>query len=354
MSPGLTPPPAAEPAFLRGLARRGRALLLGLAVLTVAGLSASGLGCSGLKPEEPGTPVDPNSPCAQPLQVFLPLNDGLTRVGTEQTLDIATWNWEFFPLTLPGDYNCSHANDPVRVQNMARLVNTLGLDIIIVEEVSDTTGFNDLVAACPDYDGVFAPEEFGCNYQREAFLWRKDQVTVHAVKSLFTGRNYSSAFPRPPLEIDVTITSNGRSYDLNVIGLHLKASSGSENVARRREATALLKTYLDQQAALNPGAHYLVGGDWNDVITPSNATANSFPDLLADPNSYKFLDMALAGRPDMASLGRSLIDHLMVNKAACATFSAGRVTTLRLDLVTDYYATISDHRPVMVQVPVFQ
>ena len=51
---------------------------------------------------------------------------------------------------------------------------------------------------------------------------------------------------------------------------------------------------------------------------------------------------------------RSLIDHLMVNKAACATFSAGRVTTLRLDLVTDYYATISDHRPVMVQVPVFQ
>lgn len=336
--------------LLGGVTRRSRALLLGFAALAVAGL-----GCSGLNPEKPVTPVDPNSPCARALDIFLPLNNGLTRVGTEQTLDIATWNCEFFPLALPGDYNCGHAIDPQRVVKMASLVNTLGLDIIIMQELSDTTGFNQLLAACPEYGGVHAPEVIGCNYQREAYLFRKDQVTVHAVKSLFSGRNYSSAFPRPPLEIDVTINSNGRSYDLNIINLHLKASSGSENVARRREATTLIKGYLDQQAALDPSAHYLVAGDWNDVITPTSATANSFPDLLADPNSYKFLDMPLAGRSDMASLGRSLIDHLMINKAACATFSAGRITTLRLDLVTDFYSsTISDHRPVMVQVPVFQ
>jgi endonuclease/exonuclease/phosphatase family metal-dependent hydrolase len=332
------------------LARRTRAFLLGAAVLALAGF-----GCSGLKPQEPVTPIDPNSPCARPLEIFLPLNDGLTRVGTETTLDIATWNMEFFPLDLPGDYNCGHPIDPVRVEKMAGLINTLGLDIILVQELSDPAGFTQLLAKCPDYDGVNAPEVFGCNYQRVAFIWRKDQVVVHAVKSLFTGRNYSSAFPRPPLEIDVTITSNGQSYDLNLIAVHLKASGGSENVARRREASTLLKTYLDQQAALNPGKHYLVGGDWNDVITPTSSTANSFPDLLADPNSYKFLDMALAGRTDLASYSRSLIDHLMVNKAACETFSAGKITTLRLDLVTDYYsAYISDHRPVMVQVPVFQ
>lgn len=336
--------------LLGRLTRGTRAFLLGAAVLALAGF-----GCSGLKPQEPVTPIDPNSPCARPLEIFLPLNDGLTRVGTETTLDIATWNMEFFPLDLPGDFNCGHAIDPVRVEKMAGLINTLGLDIIIVEELSDPAGFTQLLARCPDYDGVYAPEVFGCNYQRVAFIYRKDQVVVHAVKSLFTGRNYSSAFPRPPLEIDVTITSNGQSYDLNLIGVHLKASGGSENVARRREASTLLKTYLDQQAALSPGKHYLVGGDWNDVITPTSSTANSFPDLLADPNSYKFLDMALAGRTDLASYSRSLIDHLMVNKAACETFSAGKITTLRLDLVTDYYsAYISDHRPVMVQVPVFQ
>ena len=144
-------------------------------------------------------------------------------------------------------------------------------------------------------------------------------------------------------------------YENETSGTYATVNGGSENVARRREASTLLKTYLDQQAALSPGKHYLVGGDWNDVITPTSSTANSFPDLLADPNSYKFLDMALAGRTDLASYSRSLIDHLMVNKAACETFSAGRITTLRLDLVTDYYsAYISDHRPVMVQVPVFQ
>lgn len=350
--PGGQPgPPVGARAGLAGPGRRGGAFRLTLAALALP--LVLGLGCSGLKPEDPTTPVDPNSPCAQPLEVFLPLNNGLTRIGTEQTLDIATWNLEFFPLVLPGDYNCNHANDPARVAVVANLVNTLGLDIIACEEVSDTTGFRQLVAACPGYSGIKAPEpDRGCNYQREAFIYRTDEVVVHKVSSLF--QSNSSAFPRPPLQLDVTITSNGRSYDLSLIALHLKASGGSENVARRREASAALRTYINQQEALNPDQNFMVLGDWNDVLN-APTSSNSFLDLLNDPNEFKFLTAALVGRTDLASYPpRSLIDHILVNKAACPDFVGARITTLQLDLVTTNYSLVSDHRPVFVQAPIFQ
>lgn len=329
-------------------ARRLGACCLGLATLILAGF-----GCSGLNPEEPLNPVDPNGPCARVLSIFTPLAGGLTAVGTDTTLDIATWNMEFFPLFLPGDFNCGHAVDPARITKMADLIRTLDLDIIACEEVSDTTGFRQLVAARPEYGGIVAPETFGCNYQRAAVLYRKDRVAVRSVKSLFTGRSNSSAFPRPPLEVFMTIIEGGSSYDLHLVTLHLKAG-GEGDAPRRREASVKLKAYLDQVATTDPEANYMVLGDWNDVLEDP-LSINSFAALLQAPNDYKFLNQPLAGKREFAShpsTGGVVIDHIMVNRAACPDFANGRVTTLRLDLIVPGYSQISDHRPVMVQAPI--
>lgn len=319
-------------------------------------LAIAGFGCSGLNPEEPPVPVDPNSPCARTLEIFTPLTNGLRAVGTDTTLDVATWNMEFFPLTLPGDFNCGHAVAPSRIVAMAELIRTLDLDIIACQEVSDTTGFRQLVAARPEYGGVIAPETFGCNYQRAAILYHKERVTLRSVKSIFTGRSNSSAFPRPPLEAFLTISQNGRSYDLHLVSLHLKAGGGEEDAVRRRDASAKLKVYLDQVAATDPEANYLLAGDWNDTLEEALGV-NSFTPLLQAPNDFKFLNAPLAGRREFAShptAGGVMIDHLMVNEAACPDFAGGRVTTLRLDLIVPGYSQVSDHRPVMVQAPIFK
>lgn len=318
-------------------------------------LIAAGFGCSGLNPEQPLVPVDPNGPCARTLPVFTPLSGGLTAVGTDTTLDIVTWNLEFFPLALPGDFNCGHRVDAARIAKTADLIRTLDLDVIACQEVSDTTGFRQLLAARPEYGGVIAPENFGCNYQRAAVLYRKDRVTIRSVKSIFTGSSNRSAFPRPPLEVDMTITQNGKFYDLHLISLHLKAG-GEDDAPRRREASLKLKAYLDQIATTDPEANYLVAGDWNDVLEDP-LSINSFAALLQDPNANKFLSQPLAGKREFAShpaVGGVVIDHLMINRAACPDFANGRVSTLRLDLIVPGYSQVSDHRPVMVQAPLFK
>ena len=100
----------------------------------------------------------------------------------------------------------------------------------------------------------------------------------------------------------------------------------------------------------------MIAGDWNDEIDEP-ASINSFPDFVNDPSGYQFLSRSLVGQGEFAShpfSGGSLIDHILINSAACPDFEGSRVTTLRLDLLLPGYRNISDHRPVVVQAPVFR
>ncbi len=305
----------------------------------------------------PDTQPGPGGACGTPLTVFNPLSSGLVRVGTDSTLDIATWNLEFFPLDLPGDYNCPHPVDVTREQAAATIINALGLDVIGIEEISDTTAFQAMVALCPGYGGVPSPEvpssRMTCNYQRPGFIYRKDQVRVRKVLLPFAS---SRTFTRQPVQADLTVTSNGRSYDLSIIVVHLKAGGTADDLQTRREESAALHTYLDAQAAADSTANYMVMGDWNDQIE-DRIDFSSFPDFISDPENYQFLDMPLVTLPGYASYispSGTVIDHLLINRAACPDFAGGRVTTLKLDSVVGSYNNLSDHRPVMVQAPVFR
>jgi hypothetical protein len=328
------------------------ALLLVMAVLLV-----EFMGCSAPTSLDPDTPPGPGGTCGTPLTVFNPLSGGLVRVGTDTTLDMATWNLEFFPLDLPGDYDCPHPVDVTREQAAATIINALGLDIIAIEEISDTTGFQAMVALCPGYGGVPSPEvpssRLSCNYQRPGFIYRKDQVRVRKVLLPFaSGRT----FTREPLQADLTVTSNGRSYDLSIIVVHLKAGGTADDLQTRREESAALHSYLDAQAAADSTVNYMVMGDWNDQIEDA-IDFSSFPDFISNPDDYQFLDTPLVSLPGYASYISSsgtVIDHLLINRAACPDFAGGRVTTPRLDSVVGSYNNLSDHRPVMVQAPVFR
>jgi len=313
-------------------------------------------GCASPDPQGPVVPPPPTGggSCGDGPVVFRPLDGGLAPVGTDSTLDLATWNLEFFPLRLPGDYDCPHPVSTTRIEQTADLINLLDLDVIAVEEVSDPDGFDQLIALCPKYSGYVSPERRGCNYQRPAFIYKTSEVTVRSTKLLFSQSEY--VFPRSPLQADLTITTAKGSYALNLIVVHLKASGDQESQDRRRAASAQLKAYLDQQAIDNPTANYMIAGDWNDIINEP-AAASSFPAFLDDSQDYEFLSAVLAGKSEFAShsfSGGSLIDHLLVNSAACPDFEGSRVTTLRLDLLLPSYGNISDHRPVMVQAPVFR
>jgi hypothetical protein len=143
--------------------------------------------------------------------------------------------------------------------------------------------------------------------------------------------------------------ANGHTYEFRAIVMHLKAGkNNADDQLRRREATYIIQNYLARQALLDPTRKYVLLGDWNDALDDTPLSLNTFRALLENPEDYSFLTHPMVNRGDMSSHPIGLIDHVMVNKAACGDFSAGRISTLRLDLIYPGYSSdVSDHRPVV-------
>ncbi|HVP39977.1 MAG TPA: endonuclease/exonuclease/phosphatase family protein [Candidatus Saccharimonadales bacterium] len=343
----LIPPTPQGRRARRAPARAWRALL---PVLLPAALAAAG--CSKLNPSTPPSsttcdPSDPNNPCACRLAIGSGLPGALAALGTDTTLDLATWNMENFPTA-----------GAASVSMAGQIIGALNLDVWAVEEIADTTAFRTLLAGLPGYAGLYSPDVYSPGeyppYQKTGVIYRTAVVTVNSVKQILT-TDYS-AFPRPPLEVDLTARSSGHQYHFHLIVQHLKAGTTADDRSRRRQAEQELRTYLDAQRAADSTQQYVVAGDWNGSLSDPLASS-SFPVLLSDSTHYKFLDLALAGQSfylSHPSTG-SMLDHLMVNRAACPHFSLGRVVTLRPDdYLPAYAAQMSDHRPVMVAAPVFR
>ena len=78
-------------------ARRHGAAPHFLLLVTVLFVAVLG-GCSGLDPQKPDDDgVDPNSPCSALPEVVVGFPNGYGPVGTDTTLDVATWNIQNFP-----------------------------------------------------------------------------------------------------------------------------------------------------------------------------------------------------------------------------------------------------------------
>jgi endonuclease/exonuclease/phosphatase family metal-dependent hydrolase len=331
----------------------GRRRTLRPVLFLAAFLALVAVGCSGLDPQRPDEPPDPNSPCNVLPQVVAAFPNGYGPVGTDTTLDMATWNIQTFA-----------KSGSITISKVAEIIRTLNLDVIAVEEISDTTDFNALMGLLPEYGSLLSPEEYrdNCNpdfdlcYQKTGIVYRKSVVSVQGVTipSAFSSQSYNFA-GRIPMDIALSAQSNGKTYDFHLIVVHLKAgASNEEDAVRRRASSTAIHNYIDDQTLQNPSINYVVAGDWNDFLTDP-ISYNSFPSFLNDAGDYKFLTSALVGRSDMNSHPLGLIDHILVNRGACPEFSSGRITTLRLDQVIDGYTTyVSDHRPVMVSIPVFK
>jgi endonuclease/exonuclease/phosphatase family metal-dependent hydrolase len=320
------------------VSRRGLAVAV-LALVVV-------IGCSGLDPSRPDLPVDPNSPCALQPQVVTAFPNGFGPVGTDTTLDLATWNIQNFPKA-----------NTTTVDRIVTIINTLNIDIYAVQEIEDTTQFRALMNRLPEYGGFYSPDVYSRGfYQKTGIIYRKSVVTVNsaAVPAEFRQHSYSFV-DRLPMDISLSTHSNGHTYDFHLMVVHLKAgASNEEDAVRRRAATEALRTYMNAKAVEQPGVDYVVAGDWNDHLNEP-LSYNSFPAFLTDAGNYKFLSMALVGQSSMNSHPLGLIDQLLVNRNACPDFTAGRITTLRMDQLLEGYTTyVSDHRPVLISAPVFK
>jgi endonuclease/exonuclease/phosphatase family metal-dependent hydrolase len=270
------------------------------------------------------------------------LVSGVPTLGTDTTLEIATWNLQEFPLR--GESTL------VRVRD---LMLGLGLDVYALQEVQDTHAFRSLLGRLPGYTGLYSADDYGGWYQKTAVVYRTDVVEVSQVGQVLWGND---SVPRPPLLMTMRAHGQGGEFVFRLGVLHWKAGMGESDRRKRAAACRLLKEYLDAEVGGGMEDDFIVVGDWNDELDDPPAE-NVFQQFLDDSTDYAFLTRPLAGNSYHGSYVASgaLIDHLLVTAGAMAEYAGGWTQTLRLDdYLSEYVEVVSDHRPVAVVFPVFR
>ncbi len=265
--------------------------------------------------------------------------------GTDATLEIVTWNIEWFP-----------KNDDTTLEYVIDVIEALDVNVFALQEIHEFDYFDQLVEELENYDGFLASSG---NQIRLAYIYNTDVIEVNSIYEIYTGQEYWRPFPRRPLVMDFTFMDE--SYI--VINNHLK--SGGDGILdyddpdddenRRYVAMNLLKDYVEEHFE---GRNVIITGDLNDeiLVDPPN---NVFQSFLDDPDNYLFADYDIAaGSTAYWSFPSwpSHLDHIIINSELFDAFyqESTQVQTLRIeDYLSggwfEYYVNISDHRPVAIK-----
>lgn len=270
-----------------------------------------------------------------------PSDDLVTRVGTDDAVDIATWNIQNFPkLTTSPRF-------------VADLITSIELDLIAVEEIADVNAFDELVARLPKHAGLLSSHEYSPGeYQKVGFIYRDDYITLSDPVLLFEGETYE--FPRPPLQVTVGINAGATQVEFTAIVVHLKAGIGTDDRDRRTAAMISLEAHVRE--LVNAGqTEVLLLGDFNEVMTDPSSLAVYAP-FGDDQTAYRLRTFQLAAVGGVSWLpGGRMLDHVISTAAMDDEFGEDFARVSRLDQEFNAYDTaVSDHLPVIVSLPVLQ
>ena len=263
--------------------------------------------------------------------------------GDEHSLDIATWNIEWFP-----------KNNQITVDYVIEIINLLEFDILGIQELDDTTMFNEMLDSLPSYSGYHESSWFA----GLAYIYRTDLVEINDIFEIYTSSPYWNAFPRSPMLMDLNF--GGENYI--IINNHFKCcgdglldlNDESDEENRRYTAMNLLKAYIDENLS---NEKVIVLGDLNDDISESYPN-NVFQDVLNDSNNYQFADLSIAqGNSSEWSFPNwpSHLDHILITNELFEGVDSIVANTIKIDDYMnggwiEYDQNISDHRPVAMKI----
>ncbi len=263
-------------------------------------------------------------------------------VPMSETFDVATWNMLWF-----GNASNGPTDDQLQLVNALKVIRHINADLYAVEEVSNTTMFQQLLDSLPDYHG------FEANYsqvQKTAFIFKTstvDSLDSHLVTD--AGSSYDWANGRYPLEFTFNAKVNGKNKLIYAYVIHAKASTSdpATDYSRRVAAAAALKNYLVQNHSQD---NVMVLGDYNDDVDESiyNNQTSPYAPFVSDSADFDVITYPLSEDKYSSFVdGTEMIDHITISNDLRPNFFAG---TERIEntaaYVTDYSKTTSDHYPV--------
>ncbi|MDD3536272.1 MAG: endonuclease/exonuclease/phosphatase family protein [Candidatus Cloacimonetes bacterium] len=271
-----------------------------------------------------------------------PSGDSILLFGSDNTLDIITWNLQTFPLA------------PSTIDLLADIIPQMQAEVIAFQEIMDAASFYELADRLPEYEAFVYNATASW---RLAYLYDKRSISVKNAYTIYNGQ--SNPFPRPPYVLEMSYA--GKDYYL--INNHFKALGDNyidetdpwDEEVRRRLASALLDQYIREHL---DNERVVVLGDLNDQIQEP-IESNVFMPFLSRPDEYLFATMSIAQNPspDIVSYPsyNSMIDHILISNELFSEYSlAGEICrVIRVENyvggLSRYYNTISDHRPVGIR-----
>ncbi len=263
--------------------------------------------------------------------------------GTDSTLEVVSWNIEWFP-----------KNTQTTVNYVTQIIQALDVDVLALQEIDDTNRFKQMVANLDGYSCYFRSGYFA----GLAYIYKNTVVEINDIYQIYTTNPYWDIFPRDPMVMDFNCM--GENYI--VINNHLKCCGDNyidyndpeDEEYRRLQADNLLKDHIDYYWE---DKKVFVVGDLNDIITEPTTT-NVFIDILNDPDNYRFADMPITQGNSQYwyyPSWPSHLDHILVTNDLYGELETENtlVQTLRLDQHFSswyqYDQNDSDHRPVGIR-----
>jgi Family of unknown function (DUF5689)/Secretion system C-terminal sorting domain len=300
----------------------------------------------------------------------LPITDA--NFQDNSALTIATWNVEWF-----GHPTLGPTDNALQATNVATVLNTLKADIYEVEEVSDSVGFQALVAqmsgySCKcsseySYSNVAPVDPFG---QRVCFVYKNSVFSNVTTTPLLTNLKYDTAlvvnYPnnksrfwasgRLPFLMTANVTINGKMQFMGFVGIHARANTGSttaisqEIYDMRKYDVEKLKAELD---ANYPNLPFILSGDFNDDLDETVAfigtNKTSFEAYKNDAINYNLFTLALSKAGAKSTAGfADMIDHITGSNELNNSFLTARVGSPQT-YISSYTTTTTDHYPVMAK-----
>jgi len=248
---------------------------------------------------------------------------------SNQTLDIVTWNIERFP-----------KSNQQTINGVAELINNSRVDIIALQEIHEPDLLQDIIDLTPGWEYKYYDVRGDIEL---AYLYKTSEIIDISNLSIIYPDN-TSAFYRQPV---LTTIEHANGQILTLINIHLKCCGGTNNVNRRKEASILLKKYVDDNM---PDDKVIILGDWNDELSETNN--NPFQNFLDDTKNYYFSDLEIDQGPTTYysyPSWPSHLDHILVTNELFDNLKS--VTTLSFNqCISGYSSNISDHRPVMLSI----
>ena len=110
------------------------------------------------------------------------------RFGDDHTLDVATWNIEWFP-----------KNGLNTVEYVTEIIEQLDIDVLAIQEVDNMYMFDQMLNSLPSYTGYYESAWFA----GLAYIYKTEIIEINDIYEIYTTSPYWSAFPRSPMVMDL-------------------------------------------------------------------------------------------------------------------------------------------------------